>query len=75
MSASSTVSAILGVVAFEPAYIKEAEACLSEFEGLSINEKEAARGSVIEKVFPLAFGEDAAIESTPKYEELKAVPW
>jgi len=60
------------VAGFDSAHV---EACLAEYDNLSATQKDAARGSVIEKVFPLAFGEDAVIEGSPKYGELKAIPW
>lgn len=68
MSPSSNLSTLLGFIEFGPTQLTEAEALLSKFAALSESEKDAARASTIEKVFPLAFGEDAVIESSPVFD-------
>lgn len=69
------VERILEFISFGDGQVEEAGACLSNFASLSENEKGAARGAVIEKIFPLAFGENAVIEGTAKFEELRKSAW
>lgn len=53
----------------------ETAALLSAFTGLSDSEKETARASTAGKVFPLVFGEAAAVEGSEKYKLQRKVPW
>ncbi|TVY85865.1 FAD-dependent monooxygenase, partial [Lachnellula willkommii] len=54
---------------------KEAEQYLSHFASLSEEEKKIARPAAIEKLFPLLFGERAAIESSENFAQLREKPW
>ncbi|TVY81095.1 FAD-dependent monooxygenase yanF [Lachnellula suecica] len=75
MAPSASVTKLLSTIRIGSAPLMEAEACLSNFESLSEEGKEAARPSTIEKVFPLVFGDITAIESSASFEELKQKPW
>ena len=54
---------------------EEAQELLSQFSDLTETQKVAARTGVIAKVFPLVFGEDAAIESSSRFEQLRKSSW
>ena len=71
----TSTSEILAKIQIAPAQSKEAEECLSKFASLSEEEKKSARPSTIEKIFPLAFGDIAAIETSETFEKLKRKPW
>ncbi|OCK73798.1 6-hydroxy-D-nicotine oxidase [Lepidopterella palustris CBS 459.81] len=75
MSVPSTLASILEIVDIAADKREEAEACLSEFVALGEEAKKAARPATIKKVFPLAFGEIAAIETSANFEDLKQSPW
>lgn len=54
---------------------KEAEEYLSRFASLSDEENKTARPAAIEKLFPLLFGDIAAIESSESFAQLRQKPW
>jgi len=63
------------ILAKIPIESKEAEEYLSQFASLSEEEKKAIRPAAIEKLFPLVFGDIAAIESSESFAQLKQKPW
>lgn len=69
------VAWIIEFVGFSLLAKEEAKIHLSKFADLSAVEKDAARSSVIETIFPLAFGENAVIEGSANLEELLNYPW
>lgn len=75
MSPPSTVTSILEIVAVAADARPEAEACLSAFAALSEDDQEATRSTTIAKLFPLVFGDIAAVESSENFQELKESPW
>jgi len=75
MSSSTNVSALLEKLGVPVQNLKAAEECLSQFVALGKEEKEAARPAIIEKAFPLIFGEEAAIEGSANFKEFKQSPW
>lgn len=48
---------------------------LRNFQVLSKDERESTRASVVEKIFPLAFGDRAVIQSSANYNDLKQKLW
>jgi hypothetical protein len=74
MSPPSKVSSILEFVDISPYNRKDAEALLKSFVTLK-DEKKNTRSETIQKLFPLVFRENASVETTPDFEELKKSPW
>lgn len=75
MGSLSGISDLLTVLGLAPAKVAEAEVLLTRFEGLWADEKDAARGSVVENIFLLTFGDNAAVEGSTEYEAQRKVPW
>lgn len=75
MSGSTNLASVLAAVDFGPDQSKEAVECLTKFAGLSEDGKKVHRGATIEKVFPLAFGEEAVIENASGFKDLREKPW
>ncbi|KAL2824310.1 hypothetical protein BDW59DRAFT_180373 [Aspergillus cavernicola] len=75
MSHVSNVPSLLDFLPLVPAQRPEAEALLSQFRSLSENQKGSTRGSVLAKIFPLVFGENAHVEESSTYEEHRTQPW
>jgi len=75
MSPPSTVSSILDLVDIPSNNRKDAEALLNIFITLKEDEKKNTRSATIQKLFPLVFGENASVETSPNFEELKKSPW
>jgi hypothetical protein len=75
MSPPSTVSSILELVNIPSNNRKDAEALLNNFVALKEDEKKNTRSATIQKLFPLVFGENASVENSPNFEELKKSPW
>jgi hypothetical protein len=55
--------------------IKHVAEVLVQFNALSPEEQDNARSSVIEKIFPLVLGDNAAVEGSPSFSQLKVKPW
>lgn len=75
MSYSIDLRTVLAAIDFSPSHSKEAVTHLTKFASLSEDEKDAQRGVTIEKVFPLAFGDNAILENAAGYQELREKPW
>ncbi len=54
---------------------KKVDTALSKFDTLSESEKESERANTLAEIFPLVFGEKAALKSSANYEELRQTPW
>jgi hypothetical protein len=63
------------LAAFLPDQSPTAEEALSRFASLSDEDKKIALPSTIETIFPLVFGENAAVESSEGFKELKNKQW
>ncbi|CZR56975.1 uncharacterized protein PAC_06864 [Phialocephala subalpina] len=71
----TNLASVFAAVDFGPSQTKEAVEYLTRFANFGEDEKNAQRGATIEKVFPLAFGEEAIIEHTSGYKGLREKPW
>jgi hypothetical protein len=75
MSPPSTVSSILELVDIPSNNRKDAEALLNNFVTLKEEQKKNTRSAAIQRLFPLVFGENASVETSSNFEELKKSPW
>lgn len=71
----STVSEIVSAADISTEHSKEIENILTAFSALSTEEKKAKVSETIVKVFPLAFGDLAAVETSTSFEALRASTW
>jgi hypothetical protein len=75
MGPPSTVSSILELVDVPSNNRKDAEALLNNFVALKEDEKKNTRSAAIQRLFPLVFEENASVETSPNFEELRKSPW
>lgn len=75
MSSIEQLAVILKAVGAPERNWKEAEDRVSEFMNLDSYAKRKALPAMIEEVFPLVFGDEAAVEGSVNFEELKGSPW
>ncbi|KAL2814270.1 hypothetical protein BJX63DRAFT_442530 [Aspergillus granulosus] len=75
MSHLASVPSLLDFLPVGPSTRAEVEAVLSDFAGLPEEKKGAARASLLAKIFPLVFGENALVEGSASYEENRTQPW
>jgi hypothetical protein len=75
MQFGSNVTSLLARLEVNPSVRQEAGQYLSYFDQLSYEEQNPALESTIEKVFPLVFAKEAAVQNTARYQELHQKPW
>lgn len=75
MAALPSVAAIVNGANLDPKNIPQVETLFEQFTNLSPTERDNERGSFMEKVFPLFFGENAVVDGSSAYEAQRQVPW
>ncbi|KAF8866921.1 6-hydroxy-D-nicotine oxidase [Acephala macrosclerotiorum] len=74
-STNISLTSVLAAIYCGPSQSKETVELLTTFASLSEDEKDAQRGVMIEKVFPLTFGDEAVLANASGYKELREKPW
>jgi hypothetical protein len=54
---------------------QEAGQCLSGFDNLSAEQKKIGLSPTIETIFPIVFADEAAIQSSGDFQDLRQKPW
>lgn len=67
----STAEETLATIGFSA----KTAACLASFSRLTDSEKNLARVSTIAEIFPLEFGNVAAVDSSVEYKQLRSKHW
>ncbi|OGM44466.1 hypothetical protein ABOM_006938 [Aspergillus bombycis] len=75
MASLPSVAAIVNGANLNPSNIPQVEVLFAQFASLSPAEKDNERGSFVDKVFPLFFGENAVVDGSSAYEAQRQVPW
>ncbi|KAB8274993.1 6-hydroxy-D-nicotine oxidase [Aspergillus minisclerotigenes] len=75
MAALPSVAAIVNGANLDPKNIPQVETLFEQFTNLSPTERDNERGSFVEKVFPLFFGENAVVDGSSAYEAQRQVAW
>ena len=72
---SPTITDVISAASLSSEQSKKIEAILAQFSALSPEEKQTSVSETIKTVFPLVFGDSAAVEPSAHYEGLRTSIW
>jgi hypothetical protein len=75
MQFGRNVTSLLASLEVTASKREEAGQCLDGFDQLSAEQQQKSLPSTVEKVFQLIFGDGAAIQNSPRYQDLHQKPW
>ena len=75
MQFGRNVTSLLASLEVTASKREEAGQCLDGFDQLSAEQQQETLPSIMDKVFQLIFGDEVAIQNSPRYQSLHQKPW